>query len=205
MTAANLPHLTQCGLPGIELVPFGMHACHFYDDREQLVAAMASYLVAGLCENERCLWITARPLSAREAIGALRAAWAGADDAIQSGALRILDCDRWYRDSAGALSGGLVDVWLAEEERALADGYNGLRITGNLSFLAPADWPAFMEYAQAVTKRLKGRRVVALCSYVLGECNDRQMSDVIQSHNCAFERREGAWQVVTSLKSCASA
>ena len=58
---ANLSHITRCGLPGIEWVPFGMHACHFYSSTDQLVAALVPYAVAGLRSNDRCLWVTAKP------------------------------------------------------------------------------------------------------------------------------------------------
>jgi quercetin dioxygenase-like cupin family protein len=67
MRLLNIPYITRCGLPGIEHVPFGMHACHFYRNRNELVAAMVPYFIAGLRENERCLWITAPPLPAHEA------------------------------------------------------------------------------------------------------------------------------------------
>jgi DcmR-like sensory protein len=58
---ANLPHITRFGLPGIDRVPFGMHACHFYSNRDQLAAVLVPYSVAGLRRNERCLWVTAPP------------------------------------------------------------------------------------------------------------------------------------------------
>jgi MEDS: MEthanogen/methylotroph, DcmR Sensory domain len=79
---ANLSHITRCGLPGIEWVPFGMHACHFYSSTDQLVAALVPYAVAGLRGNERCLWVTAPLLPARGALQALRAACDDVDDAI---------------------------------------------------------------------------------------------------------------------------
>jgi hypothetical protein len=86
---------------------------------------MVPYFIAGLRENERCLWITAPPLPAHEASQALRAA---SDD-----------FDQWY-GSLGRLKGlDVIHFWLEEEERALAEGYNGLRITGNASFLTPGD------------------------------------------------------------------
>ena len=66
---------------------------------------------------------------------------------------------------------------LEEEERALAEGYNGLRITGNTSFLTPGDWPTFMEYEQALSARFHGRRIVTICSYARARCNDQQMSE----------------------------
>ncbi len=113
----NIPYITRCGLPGIEHVPFGMHACHFYRNRNELVAAMVPYFIAGLRGNERCLWITAPPLPADEASQALRAASDAVDEAIQAGALRILDFDQWY-GSLGRLKGlDVIQFWLEEEER----------------------------------------------------------------------------------------
>jgi hypothetical protein len=113
----NMPYITRCGLPGIEHVPFGMHACQFYRNRNELVAAMVPYFVAGLRENERCLWITAPLLPAHEAPQALRAASDGVDEAIQAGALHILDFDQWY-GSLGRLKGlDVIQFWLEEEER----------------------------------------------------------------------------------------
>lgn len=183
---ANCSHNTHCGLPGMDRIPAGMHACHFYSDRDELVAAVAPYAVAGLRENERCIWITAPPLPAREAAQALRTAWGGVEDAIHAGALRILDFDQWYA-SAGQLKGlDVVKLWLEEEERALAEGYDGLRIAGNTSFLKTGDWSTLMEYETSVTAQFNGRRIVALCSYALNQCNDQQMNDVLDAHHCAF-------------------
>jgi two-component system, LuxR family, sensor kinase FixL len=189
MTMANLPHITRCGLPGVDCVPFGMHACLFYSDPDQLVAALVPYVVAGLRAHERCLWVIAPPLRAREVVQALRTAWDGVDDAIQAGALRILD-------SAQLRGIDVVQLWLEEEERALAEGCNGLRIAGDTSFLTPGDWPAFMAYERALTARCNERRIVALCGYALAQCNDQQMSEVMHAHHCAFERPDADWRVV---------
>src|SRR2546429_7915979 len=84
LTMANLSHITRCGLPGIEWVPFGMHACHFYSSTDQLVAALVPYAVAGLRGNERCLWGNAPLLPARQAGPALRAAFGAAAHAIHA-------------------------------------------------------------------------------------------------------------------------
>ena len=184
---ANLSHITNCGLPGIDQVPFGMHACHFFSNRDHLVAVLVPYAIAGLRGNERCLWVTAPPLPARQAVKALRAAWNGADDAVQAGALRIIDFDHWYASAAGLKGLDVMELWLEEEKRALAEGYNGLRIGGNTSFLNPGDWSTFMEYEEAVTVRFNGRRIVALCSYARAECNHQQMSEVMHAHHCTFD------------------
>jgi hypothetical protein len=190
------PIFTRSGLPGIDQVPVGMHACHFYADRAELVAALVPYCIAGLRGNERCLLVTAPPLPASEAIQELRAAWVGIDEAIQMGALRVLDFDQWYASSGGLKGLEVVQLWLEEEERALAEGYSGLRIAGNTSFLTQKDWATFMEYEEAVSACLNNRRIVALCSYALAECDDRRMNEIIHAHHCGLERTKANWRVV---------
>jgi hypothetical protein len=200
MTHAGLPHFTQSGLPGIELIPYGMHICQFYRDRDELAAALVPYFVAGLSGKERCLWITAPPLPAADALQAIRAAWIDTDEAVRTGALRILDFDRWYGDAAGMKGLGVVEFWLSEEERALAAGYNGLRIAGNTSFVDPGGWSTFLKYEKEVTRCFNGRRIVALCNYARAQCDDRQVSDVMHAHHCALDRPDSEWRVVTAAQ-----
>jgi len=179
---ANLTHMTRFGLPGIDRIPYGMHTCHFYSNRDQLIAALVPYFVAGLRGNERCLWVTAPPLPVCEAVEALRTAWNGVDNAIEAGELRVLDFDQWYASSAGLKGLDVVQLWLNEEKYALDEGYNGLRIAGNTSFLKECDWSTFMEYEHAVTKHFKIRNITALCSYALRQCTDQQRYEVLHAH-----------------------
>ena len=188
-------HLTHCGLPGINEIPYGLHACHFYGERSALIEALVPYFVAGLRNNERCLWIAAPPLPASEATTAIEAAWSGAREALESGALRIVNFEHWYVRRDALDKTAIVNDWLREEEHALAEGYSGLRITGNTSFLHSSAWKDFMEYERDVSSRFAGRRIVALCSYALGNCTVDQMEEVMRVHACAFDRTDAAWQV----------
>jgi two-component system, sensor histidine kinase PdtaS len=193
-------HLTECGLPGIKHMPYGMHACHFYRDATDLAEALVPYFIAGLRRHERCLWITANPLPAAEAQRLIEAAWEGAVDAIDSGALHILDYGQWYMSATHLKGLDVVKLWLEEEERALAASYTGLRITGNVTFLRGGeDWAAFMEYEKAVTCAFQGRRIVALCSYDLRSCSGNQAAEVMHAHACTLERPDASWQVLSPL------
>lgn len=192
-------HLTECGLPGINRIPYGLHACHFYPGREQLIEALVPYFLAGLRAGERCIWVAAPPLPAEEAERELRAVWAGAGEALARGAVRILDFDRWYTGTAGFNGTDVVvKLWLDEEERALAEGYTGLRLTGNTSFLEPKDWEKFMQYERTVNAGLHGRRIVALCSYLLPNISSGKVMEVMRAHDCAFDRPDSGWQVVAA-------
>src|SRR5262245_11680768 len=118
--------LTHCGLPGIAQIPFGIHMCHFYKQRQELVEALVPFFIAGLNSNERCIWVTAEPLDAADAKRELRAAGVDVDAAIRRGALTVLDYSEFYLKAKDMKSAEVAALWLAEEERALEDGYSGL-------------------------------------------------------------------------------
>jgi len=189
--------LTDCGLPGIRAIPYGVHMCHFYERREDLVAALVPFFIAGLRSHERCIWITAQPLSAADARQALRDAGFDADAAIAAGALTVRDFSEWYAEKENLKGNQVVELWLAEEQRALAEGYRGLRITGNVTFLKPDDWPVFMEYEALVNQAFQGRRIVTLCTYSSRDCGAAEMLDVTHRHNCALDRPDEGWQILT--------
>ena len=190
-------HLTDCGLPGITQIPYGVHMCNFYRTREELISALVPFFVAGLRNNERCIWITARPLQAADAIAELEKAGPDVQAAIRDGSLVVRDYDDWYAQ-AGTLKGNqVVDLWLAEEQRALAGGYRGLRITGNVTFLRSEDWALFMEYEELVNRAFQGRRIVTLCTYHLESCGAAEVLDVMRRHNGALDRPDEGWQILT--------
>ena len=197
MSTASMSSLTDCGLPGIREIPYGVHMCHFYEGREDLAAALVPYFAAGLRSNERCIWITAEPLPAVEARRALAEAGFDVEAAVASGALTILDFSDWYAHNEALRGNQVIDLWLAQEERALADGYGGLRITGNVTFLGPGDWPVFMEYEALINQAFHGRRIVTLCTYSTRDCAAAEMLDVMHRHNCALDRPDEGWQILT--------
>jgi hypothetical protein len=195
--ADKLPNLTDCGLPGIKHIPFGVHMCNFFRTCEELTAALVPYFAAGLRSGERCIWVASDPLPAVEARAEFAKAGVDVDAAISQGSLIVRDYSDWYAE-AGTLKGNqVVDLWIAEEQRALADGYSGLRITGNVTFLGPDDWELFMEYEALVNRSFHGRRIVTLCTYPLVGYGASEVLDVMRRHNCALDRPDEGWQIVT--------
>ena len=120
-------HITDCGLPGIKEIPYGLHMCHFYEDREDLAATLVPYFVAGLQKEERCVWVTAEPLDAKAAEAELTRAGLHVPALVRKGSLIIRDASDWFA-GIGRLEGAqarITDLWLEEEKRALAAGYRG--------------------------------------------------------------------------------
>lgn len=190
------PIFTDCGLPGITQIPYGLHMCQFYTGRDELAAALVPYFAAGLRRNERCIWVAAEPLPAAQAALALRDAGIDVDAALAGGALRLFDYSDWYAENERLRGSDVVQLWLAEEQRALAAGYRGLRITGNVTFLQPGDWAQFMEYEALVDRTFAGRRIVTLCTYQRS-VGAAETLDVLHRHTCALDRPDAGWQILT--------
>jgi hypothetical protein len=169
--------------------------CHFYKEREELVDALVPFFVAGLHSNERCIWITAAPLDAAAAKQEMQKAGVNVEAAVRGGALTVLDFSDWYLKAEGLRSAQVAALWLAEEEKALEQGYSGLRISGNASFLTPETWPDFMDYEEVVHRAFHGRRIISLCSYHRQRCSAADMAEVVRRHSCALNRPDEGWQI----------
>ena len=195
MSAAS--NITTCGLPGINAIPYGIHMCHFYESAAELAAALVPYFAAGLRANERCIWVAAEPLGAVLAKIAAQNAGLDVEAAMRKGALKILDYADWYSQTGNLTNDQMVQLWLDEETRALADGYRGLRTTGNVTFVTPATWDAFMEYEHAVNAAFEGRRIVALCTYRLGQLGAAEVLDVSRRHHCTLDHPDQGWQILS--------
>jgi hypothetical protein len=194
------PILTHCGLPGVDQIPYGIHMCHFYRERDDLVEALVPFFKAGLHHNERCIWITAEPLEAADAKLELQKAGVDTDEAIRRGALTIQDYRDFYLKAGALKSTQVAALWVAEEERALEQGYSGLRITGNASFITPETWPDFMDYEAAVHKAFEDRRIISLCSYHVRRCRSNEIYDVMRRHSCVLSQPDAGWEIVTGYQ-----
>ena len=194
---ARSSSLTDCGLTGIREIPYGVHMCHFYEDADDLAAMLTPYFAAGLRANERCIWIAAEPLPAERAKAVLKQAYPAVEEATRKGGLVIRDFSEWYVQ-AGVLRGkDVVALWLDEERRALAEGYAGLRITGNVTFLTPETWSDFMNYEELLGQAFHGRHIVTLCTYRVCDSSGAEVLDVMHRHSCALHRPDRGWQILT--------
>lgn len=187
-------YLTTFGLPGIDVVPHGFHACHFYRSRQDLIDATIPYVLAGLKNDERCLWVAAAPLPVAE-VEVECATIPELERGVASGELRILDADQWHGEPGDLTAEQLVQRILGEEERAITEGRQGLRLSVNTLSFARADWARLIDYESRLHRLLRGRRIVACSSYSRQECRPVDILDVVRCHDAALERTDKYWQM----------
>jgi signal transduction histidine kinase/ActR/RegA family two-component response regulator len=186
---------------GIEIVgptPWGTHFCQFYETAADLEEILVPYLRAGLAANELCMWVCSRPLEADRARELLARVVPDLEARCRSGQLQILPHDRWYLEDGRFDGERVIRGWMAKNDEAARRGFEGLRITGNVSWLAPADWRRFTEYEAAVDPLLRANRILSVCTYPLDRCGAVEIADVIANHQFALLRREGGWDRIES-------
>ena len=178
------PPARPSGLDAVGDVAWGTEVCQLFRHREDLLDTLVPFLRAGLDGNERCVWAAGPPLNAAEARAAAEELLPDARDRMRAGQLEIVDHDVWY-----GRGGDVMSRWLDEEARAIAMGWDGLRVLGHRTLPGPAPESA---------AKLEGRRVLALCTYDLRSCGADELLRLLRHHRFALLRRDGSWQTIAS-------
>ena len=180
-----LPHLSQ--------IHWGTHVCYFYDKKEELLELLAPFFREGLERNERCVWVVSEPLSIDEARDALDRAVDGVGERILSGQLELINAADWYTQAGGLDTGRALAGWTRKEQEALRGGFDGLRLTGDTIWLERSHWHDFQDYERSVNAAIGQYRMKAICTYPLSRCSGNDVIDVVQNHQAALIKKNGAW------------
>lgn len=191
----------QCCESGIETVgslPWGTHFCQFYKTREDLLDILVPYFEAGLRNNEACLWVTSEPLRAEQAKAAMAEVLPDLHLRLENGQLEIMNFEDWYVALGDVDADQVLAAWVERQQRALAQGYAGLRLTGNTFWLESSGWNDFMDYERKVNETFWQFRILGLCTYSLDRCGGEEVIDVVRNHQFALALRRGQWEVLES-------
>jgi hypothetical protein len=138
---------------GLQTVPhlqWGSHLAHFFGSGNELRDVLVPYFMAGLKNNERCLWVTGQAFDAEQARSALRAAVPDLDKRERDKQIEIANGDQWYA-TGESFGGDLVEWTPAAQQDALGLGYAGLRTNGTAPGIR-GQWADFLEYEWLVQR-----------------------------------------------------
>ncbi len=195
---------TELRKSGIEIigdVGWGTHFCQFYRTAQDLLDILVPYFMAGLQNNEFCMWITSEPLGCEAARQALAEALPDLERYVEKGQIEILPHTDWYLRGGTFDSPRVLGDWVSKLETARANGFDGLRLSGNTFWLEKKDWQAFTDYEAAVDSVIGRYRMLAVCTYSLDCCAANEVLDVVRNHRFALVRREAQWELVASTVS----
>jgi len=192
--------LRNSGIDIIGDVHWGTHFCQFYQIKKDLMDVLVPYFKAGLENNEFCIWIISQPSEAEEAKETLRRAIPDIDVYLEKGQIEIILYTHWYAKEGIFDSEKVLKGWVEKLDKALARGYDGLRLTGNTFWLEKKYWNSFADFEKELDRVIGNHRMIALCTYCLGRCSATEIIDVVTNHQFALIKREGKWEQIENSR-----
>ena len=98
------------------------------------------------------MWVTSQPLDVEEAKESLEKAVPDIDVYLGKGQIEIIPYTAWYVKEGIFDSERVLNGWVEKLNHALANGYTGLRLTGNTFWLEKKDWNDFVDYEEERTE-----------------------------------------------------
>jgi DNA-binding CsgD family transcriptional regulator len=192
--------LRKTGVSILGDLPWGTHLCLFHETKEDLLDTLVPYFKAGLESNEFCVWAVSEPLTREEARIALRQGIPGFDHRLAEGGIEILPGHEWYLKGGQADPKKITEGWHAKLRAALAQGYDGMRVSGNAFWLGTNHWKEFREYEQELDEALAGWPMIVLCTYPLTASRPTDVLDVARAHGLTVARRKGHWEFIETAE-----
>ena len=143
--------LRRSGLDAVGDVPWGTHFCQFYQTADELAEVLALFFRQGLEDNECCIHVASAPLEIADVQALLAKAVPDIEERIARGQIELLDHRQWFLSDGQFDPLRVLPAWLDKERMALARGFDGLRLSSNISWLPPRDWQAYSQYEEALT------------------------------------------------------
>ena len=192
--------LRKTGISVIGDIPWGTHFCHFYETKQDLLDTLVPYFKAGLESKEFCVWVVSdsEVITVEEAKRALAQVVRDLDRHLAAGNIEVVDALDWYLEKGVFNLEKVTRAWDAKLKRALALGYEGMRVSGDTFWLAEKDWKDFCAYEKQLNDSITDQPMTVLCTYPLARSGAGEILDVMQAHQFATARRQGEWEVIES-------
>jgi len=177
---------------GIEMVGdllWGSHFCLFYETGEDLLDILVPYFVAGLENNEFCVWATPALVSVEDAQKALKRAIPAFQEHMNRGQIEIIPHRRW-RTSDGGPSLAVI----SKLDRAVAGGFDGLRLGCQAFAEKKFGRSSASNWADAIGRH----NVIAAFGYPRDKFGAIGLMEVVKQHQFALVRNAGSWEVIES-------
>ena len=184
------------GIDCVGSVLWGTHICHFYQSKSDLIDILVPYFETGLENNEYCVWATSDPLSAEECLVELGKAVPNLDLYLNRQQITITGSRTFYARQGKFDAESTLQALIGTEEFALKHGFDGLRISGNTSWLTKREWTTFAHYELYADIVLRRRKAIGLCSYPLGRCTPLDIIEAVSGHRLVLIKGTGGWTVI---------
>jgi DNA-binding CsgD family transcriptional regulator len=195
--------LRRTGVSVLGDMAWGSHVCMFYESKEDLLDTIVPYFTAGLESKEFCLWAPSEPVTLEEARVVLSERIPAFDRHLALGNMELVSGREWYLKGDRFDLKRITSGWDEKLRGALAEGYDGMRVSGNAFWLNTDNWKDFCDYEYALNKSLEGQLMTVLCTYPMVLSAASEVLEVAKAHQLAVARRKGDWELVEPVPATA--
>jgi DNA-binding CsgD family transcriptional regulator len=178
----------------IDRMPWGAHICVFYETKQDLLDICVSYFATGLENNEFCVWVVSMPITEDQAKKALRKRIISFNQHLAAGDIEIIQGREWYLRGDEFDLKRITSGWDEKLQWALANGFEGMRVSGDAFWLETEYWREFHTYEDELNRTLAGKKIIATCTYSLRAARALDLMDVARAHQVTVARRNGEWE-----------
>lgn len=182
-------------------VPWGTHGSLFYQTKEELLELLVPYVKTGLERNEYCMWIISDILDRKEVIKALRKEIHHFEKYLDKPQIEIIPYTEWYLKNGVFNCQRVLKSWIDKLHCALNQGFAGMRITGDASWITKKNWKKFNDYETNINRVIENYRMIAVCSYSLNTLGASEIVDVVYNHPIGFIKQHGRWKIIERSES----
>ncbi len=188
---------------GIEVVgdaPWGSHFCQFYQTPDDLTNILPLYFKAGLENNEFCLWITSAPLNAEKSQKSIEKVIPDFEQYLDKEQIKIIPHTDWYLEGGVFTPQKVLANWINELKKALAKGYDGMRVAGDTAWVEKTYWRDFIDYETATNKIIGKHNMLSVCAYPLDRCDAFELIEIINNHQFTLIKQATEWKLLENVE-----
>jgi len=188
-------NVRNTGISAVESARWGTHLCQFYNFKQDLFDVLVPYFKSGLESNELCIWVTPEKLGEEEAEAEMRKAVPDFSNYLRKGQIEFIRVSDWYLKDGVFNRQRVLKNWLDKVSQARDRGYDGIRVTGDTSWLKDSDWQEFIDYEKQINDVIRKYPMLALCTYHLAERRISEITEVMRSHHYSLLKYKEEWTV----------
>jgi|GEM_PF-621353 len=172
-------------IANLDKMKTGDHIVLLYKEEKEILSASVSFIKTSLDRNEKCLYIKG-DLNEEILISELRKQVSNFDSYIENGQLQFLDKEETYALSDNFKAVQMIETLKKESINALEEGYQGLSITGELSWVLnfKNGKNEIIEYEWMLNEYIfNDYPVIAMCRYNLNKFDKSIIKAIIELHH----------------------
>ena len=165
-------------------IKLGDHLCLIYETQEEQFEVVIPFIKYGLEKNEKCIYV-ADDNTVEQVMGAMSSVDSELfTEAIKKGSLLILTKKDSYLKDGYFDPEKMIALLKQIEQEAIRDGYSGLRVTGEMTWMLAAEPGSdrLMEYEAELNNFIPGSKACGICQYNAKRFSNEILLDVFSTH-----------------------